>query len=90
LPSVLFVAWLGASAALLLRGHGAAWVLFGVFTIGGREVIALLAQPAAADRAEGWLAAGLLALGCLALLAGRRMGSGLAFDTASPSDENQT
>ncbi len=71
-PSVLVLAWVAASAALLLRGHGAAWVLFGIFTVGGREVIGLLAQPAAADQAAGWLGAGLLLLGALALLAGPR------------------
>ncbi len=71
-PSVLVIAWIAASAAFLLRGHGAAWVLFGIFTVGGREVIALLAQPAAADRAAGWAGAGLLIVGALALIAGRR------------------
>jgi hypothetical protein len=72
-PSALVIAWVAASAAFLLRGHGAAWVLFGIFTVGGREIIALLAQPAAADRAAGWLGAGLLALAALALLSGRRV-----------------
>ena len=72
LPTVLLVAWLAASAALLLRDHAAAWVLLGIFTVGGREVLALLAQPAAVDRAAGWMSAIVLAAAAAALLAGRR------------------
>ncbi len=75
LPTVLIVAWLALSGALLLRGHAAAWLLFGVFAVGGREVLGLLAQPAAADRAAGWMSAALLAAGVVAVLAGRRLGS---------------
>jgi len=73
MATVLFLGWIAASAALLLRGHGAAWVLFGIFTVGGREVIALLAQPASEDQAAGWLGALLLGLGAAALLIGRRI-----------------
>ncbi len=72
LPTVLVVAWVAASAGLLLRDHPAAWVLFGALTVGGRDVLGLLAQPAAVDRAAGWMAAALLAAGAAALLAGRR------------------
>jgi hypothetical protein len=91
-PAVLLFAWLAASAAFLLRGHAAAWVLFGIFTFGGREVIALLAQPAPPDRVAGWMSIGALLLGAVALLAGRRVGSGLVFDSPNPTDsgENQT
>ncbi len=71
-PAVLLIAWLAASAAFLLRGHGAAWVLFGIFTFGGRDVISLLAQPAPEDRAAGWIGALVLAIAAVALLAGRR------------------
>jgi hypothetical protein len=72
IPSVLLLAWLAASAAFLLRGHGAAWVLFGIFTFGGREVISLLAQPAPEDRAAGGMGALLLAIAAVALIVGRR------------------
>ncbi len=72
LPSILIAAWLAASAALVLRDHAAAWVLLGIFTVGGREVLALLSQPAAVDRTAGWAAAALLVAGAAALLAGRR------------------
>jgi hypothetical protein len=71
-PSVLVIAWLAASAAFLLRGHAAAWVLFGIFAFGGREVLALISQPAPPDRAAGWLGAALLAIAAAAVLAGRR------------------
>ncbi len=76
LPSVLVVAWVAASAALLLRGHAAAWALFGIFTVGGREVLALLSQPAAIDRAAGWMSAAVLAAGAVAVLAGKRSAGG--------------
>jgi hypothetical protein len=72
IPSALLIAWLAASAAFLLRGHGAAWALFGIFTFGGREVLSLIAQPASADQAAGWLGALLLAIAAAALLLGRR------------------
>jgi len=72
LPTVLVVAWVAAAAALLLRDHAAAWALFGIFTVGGREVLALLAQPAAVDRAAGWTSAALLAAAAVAVLAGKR------------------
>ncbi len=72
LPGLLIALWLGASAALLLRDHAAAWALFGLVAFGGRGVMDLLAQPAPADRAAGWIAAALLLVGGVALLGGRR------------------
>jgi Type II CAAX prenyl endopeptidase Rce1-like len=83
-PSLLLVGWLAASAAFLLRDHAAAWALFGIFTLGGREVIALLAQPAPADRAAGWASATLLAAAAAVLLAGKRA-SGLETPVSTPS-----
>ncbi|MEP6994051.1 MAG: hypothetical protein ABI968_05965, partial [Acidobacteriota bacterium] len=71
-PGLLMAAWLGVCAFGLLRDHAAAWVLFGLAAFGGRGAIELLAQPAAADRAAGWLAVVLLVLAGVALLAGRR------------------
>jgi hypothetical protein len=59
-------------AFVLLRDHAAAWVLFGLFTFGGRGAIDLLGQPAAADQGSGWLAVLLLLLFGVAVLAGRR------------------
>jgi hypothetical protein len=72
-PAILLLAWMAASAAFLLRGHGAAWVLFGLFTFGGREVLELVAQPASADRAAGGLATLVLFVATAILLAGRRI-----------------
>ena len=72
LPSILIAAWLAASAALLLRDHAAAWALLGIFTVGGREVLSLVSQPAAVDRMAGWAAAALLAAAAGVLLVGRR------------------
>ena len=71
-PAVLTAVWLGLCAFLLLRDHAAAWVLFGLFTFGGRGVIELLAQPASADQAAGGVTVVLLAAAGIALLAGRR------------------
>ncbi len=73
LATALLAAGWGAVCAFgLLREHAAAWALFGLFTFGGRGAVALLAQPAGADRAAGWLALALLAVAGVALLAGRR------------------
>ncbi len=72
LPTVALAVWVGACGFLLLRDSAASWVLFGVFTLGGQELLALWSQPAAPDQAAGWWAAGLLALATAALLAGRR------------------
>ncbi len=71
-PSVVTAAWLGLCAFVLLRDHAAAWVLFGLFAFGGRGALALLSQPAAADRAAGALAVALLIVAGIALLAGHR------------------
>ncbi len=89
-PTLLTVGWLAASAFLLLRDHAAAWALFGILTVGGREILALLAQPAPADRAAGWAAAALLTVAAAALLAGRR-GSDLEPSTNGrpPAVQNQ-
>jgi hypothetical protein len=72
LPAVALAAWAGACGFLLLRDNAAAWVLFGVFTLGSRDLLGLWSQPAAPDRAAGWWAACLLAIATAALLAGRR------------------
>ena len=69
---VLAAALAAACAFGLLRDHPAAWVLFGLFTFGGRGAIDLLGQPAAADQAAGGLALILLALAAVAMLAGKR------------------
>jgi Type II CAAX prenyl endopeptidase Rce1-like len=72
LPTVFGAVWLAAAAALLLRDHAAAWVLFGLFSLGLRDATDLAAQPATADRASGGVAVLLLAGAAVALLAGRR------------------
>jgi membrane protease YdiL (CAAX protease family) len=72
LSAVLAAAWIAVCAFALLRDHAAAWALFGLFALGGRTAVDLLAQPASADVAQGGLALILLVLFGLALLAGRR------------------
>jgi hypothetical protein len=70
--ALLAAAWIAVCAFALLRDHAAAWALFGLFALGGRTALELLAQPAASDVAQGGLALILLVLFGLALLAGRR------------------
>ena len=70
--ALLAAAWIAVCAFALLRDHAAAWALFGLFALGGRTAVELLAQPAASDVAQGGLALILLVLFGLALLAGRR------------------
>jgi membrane protease YdiL (CAAX protease family) len=72
LSGLLAAAWIAVCAFGLLRDHAAAWVLFGLFSFGGRAAADLFAQPAAADRAQGGLALVLLVLFGLMMLAGRR------------------
>jgi hypothetical protein len=72
LPTVLAAAWLAASAALLLREHAAAWLMFGLLSLGLRDAMDLAGQPAAADRVSGAIAIVLLVAAAIALLAGRR------------------
>jgi len=89
-PSILLASWMALCAFVLLRDHVAAWVLFGLFTFGGRGALELLAQPAASDRAAGALTAVLLVVAGLALLAGGRRDSGPGLPSpvlvGSPSD----
>jgi len=70
--TLLAAAWIAVCAFALLRDHAAAWAFFGLFALGGRSAVELLAQPAASDVAQGGLALILLALFGFALLAGRR------------------
>jgi hypothetical protein len=72
LSGLLAAAWIAVCAFGLLRDHAAAWALFGFLSFGGRAAVDLLAQPAAADRAQGGLALALLVLFGLALVAGKR------------------
>jgi Type II CAAX prenyl endopeptidase Rce1-like len=72
LPTILAAVWLAAAAAFLLRDHAAAWVIFGLLSLGLRDALDLLGQPAPADRAAGAVAVALLAGAGVALLAGRR------------------
>ena len=83
LPPLLTAAWLALCAFSLLRDHAAAWVLFALFAFGGRNVVALLAQPAPPDRFSGVLAVILLAVAGIALLAGRREKPLSSFTTPS-------
>ena len=72
LSGLLAAAWIAVCAFGLLRDHAAAWALFGFLSFGGRAAVDLLAQPAAADRAQGGLALALLVLFGLVLVAGKR------------------
>jgi hypothetical protein len=83
-PTLLIAAWMAVCAFVLLRDHAAAWVLFGLFTFGGRGAIELLAQPAAADRAAGAVTAVLLVVAGAALLAGGRRDAGPALPVPAP------
>src|SRR5262249_52365314 len=60
LPTLLAAAWLAASAALLLRDHAAAWLIFGILSLGLRDAMDLAGQPAAANRVSGAIAVLLL------------------------------
>ncbi len=71
-PEVLTAAWLAFVAFGLLKDHAAAWVFFGALHFGSLRAAELLAQPAAADRSAGWTVVLLVALGAVALVAGRR------------------
>jgi hypothetical protein len=72
LPDAATLAWLAFCALVLLADHAAAWVFFGALALGGPAVSDLLSQGAPADRSAGWAAAALLAIGVVALVAGRR------------------
>jgi MFS family permease len=85
-PTILIAAWMALCAFVLLREHAAAWVLFGLFTFGGRGAVELLVQPAPADRDAGALTVVLLAVAGVALLAGGRRDSGPELPVGSPSE----
>ena len=69
--SALTACWLAVAAFALLRDHAAAWVFFGALAFGGAAASRLLAQPAAPDRAAGFVGLALVAAAAL-LLVGTR------------------
>ncbi|MEO8430551.1 MAG: lysostaphin resistance A-like protein [Acidobacteriota bacterium] len=84
--SLLMAGWLAISAFALLRDHAAAWVFFGALAFGGSAASRLLAQPAAADRAAGWVGIALLAAAALALVGARRRQPAAAEEKPAPAE----
>jgi hypothetical protein len=71
-PDLLTAAWVAFVAFGILRNHVAAWVLFGVLVSAGPAISKLLAQPAPADRAAGWMSLALVIIALAGLLMGGR------------------